>query len=77
MGQEDEGSALTTADKWLLVGNLLSVAGCCAVGVGTVYKLAQGPGLPAGRPVFTNPSGADTSPPQQPQRNAARDYFGL
>lgn len=45
---------LRTADRWILAGNLLAIAGSTLVGIGTVLKLASGSGLPNGKPIFPN-----------------------
>ena len=39
----------SSGDRWLLAGNFLSIASVAAIGIGTVLKLAAGPGLPSGK----------------------------
>ena len=75
MGQEAK-AGLSTADRWLLFGNLMTILGTCAVGVGSVLKLTAGPGLPSGRPVFAGGgTTVETPHTQLSGRDAMRDYF--
>ena len=68
-------SRLVVADRWLLVGNLLTLVGTTCVGIGSILRLASSDsGLPSGKPVFAQ----DTDLVSKPvTRKSAEDYFSL
>lgn len=67
------------ADRWLLLGNLLTVAGSAALGIGAVLKAAAGSGLPTGKPVYVHPNvnenhGTNSA---NARLRGAEDYFSI
>ena len=72
----DKTIKLSIGDKCLLVGNMLTVLGGTLVGIGTIFRLADGPnGLPSGRAVFTS-AGSEAPKPINIQ-DVAGSYFNI